>query len=61
MYWDYSSEGVLLMQYLAQKLYGELFEDLDMVAETQAYYRQFYGYELSTENARNLLDHLPPK
>jgi iron complex transport system substrate-binding protein len=61
MFWDYSSEGVLLMQYLAQKLYGELFEDLDMIAETQAYYRQFYRYELSAENARNLLDHLPPK
>lgn len=61
MFWDYSSEGVLLMQYLAQKLYGELFEDLDMIAETQAYYRQFYQYELSAGNARNLLDHLPPK
>jgi iron complex transport system substrate-binding protein len=60
MYWDYSSEGVLLMEYLAQKMYPELFADLDMVAETQAYYKQFYGYDLSAENAQRLLDHLPP-
>ncbi|MFP3156313.1 ABC transporter substrate-binding protein [Lachnospiraceae bacterium ZAX-1] len=60
MYWDYSSEGVLLMQYLAQKMYPELFEDVDMVAETQAYYERFYGYDLSAEDAQKLLDHLPP-
>jgi iron complex transport system substrate-binding protein len=60
MYWDYSSEGVLLMQFLAQKMYPELFADLDMVVETQNYYRQFYHYELSAENALRLLSHLPP-
>jgi iron complex transport system substrate-binding protein len=60
MYWDYSSEGVLLMLFLAQKLYPDRYTDLDMVAETQAYYRQFYGYELSAENAQRLLSHLPP-
>jgi iron complex transport system substrate-binding protein len=60
MFWDYSSEGVLLMEYLAQKMYPELFEDLDMVAEVQDYYRSFYGYDLSAENAQRILDHLPP-
>lgn len=60
MFWDYSSEGVLLMMYLAQKMYPDLFTDLDMVAETQEYYQTFYGYELSAENAQRLLDHLPP-
>jgi iron complex transport system substrate-binding protein len=60
MYWDYSSEGVLLMEYLAQKMYPELFADLDMVAETQEYYQTFYGYTLSAENAQRILDHLPP-
>jgi iron complex transport system substrate-binding protein len=49
------------MLYLAQKLYPDLYTDLDMVTETQAYYRQFYGYELSAENARRLLGHLPPQ
>jgi iron complex transport system substrate-binding protein len=60
MYWDYSSEGVLLMQYLAQKMYPELFTDLDMVAELKDYYQRFYGYTLSDANAQRILDHLPP-
>ncbi|MDR1509367.1 MAG: ABC transporter substrate-binding protein [Synergistaceae bacterium] len=60
MFWDYSSECVLLMQFLAKTMYPELFTDLDMVAETKAYYEKFYNYELSDENARNILSHLPP-
>jgi len=60
MFWDYSSEGVLLMQFLAQKMYPELFGDFDMVAETQRYYKRFYDFDLTTEDARRLLDHLPP-
>ncbi|AEF85396.1 iron(III) dicitrate transport ATP-binding protein FecE [Treponema primitia ZAS-2] len=61
MYWDYSSEGVLLMLFLAQKMYPDLFTELDMVAETQGYYQKFYSYSLSAENARQLLNHLPPQ
>ncbi|MDR1713063.1 MAG: ABC transporter substrate-binding protein [Coriobacteriales bacterium] len=60
MFWDYSSEGVLLMEYLAQKMYPELFADLDMVAEVQDYYETFYNYDLSAENAQRILDHLGP-
>jgi iron complex transport system substrate-binding protein len=61
MYWDYSSEGVLLMLYLAQKMYPQLFTDLDMIAETRDYYRRFYNYDLSAANAGRLLNHLPPE
>jgi iron complex transport system substrate-binding protein len=60
MYWDYSSEGVLLMQYLAQKMYPERFAGLDMIAETRAYYKRFYNYDLGAEDAERLLAHLPP-
>jgi iron complex transport system substrate-binding protein len=60
MFWDYSSECVLLMQFLAKTMYPDIFADLDMVAETKAYYKKFYSYELSDENARNILSHLPP-
>jgi iron complex transport system substrate-binding protein len=60
MYWDYSSEGVLLMEYLAQKMYPDLFADLDMVAEVQDYYKTFYGYDLSAENASRILAHMEP-
>jgi iron complex transport system substrate-binding protein len=60
MYWDYSSEGVLLMEYLAQKMYPELFTDLDMVQEVTEYYQRFYSYSLSAVDAQRILDHLPP-
>jgi len=60
MYWDYSSEGVLLMEYLAQKMYPELFSDLDMKAEVQEYYAKFYNYDLSDEDAERLLNHQAP-
>ncbi|MDR3314875.1 MAG: ABC transporter substrate-binding protein [Coriobacteriales bacterium] len=60
MYWDYSSEGVLLMEYLAQKMYPELFTDLDMVQEVTEYYQRFYGYSLSAVDAQRILDHLSP-
>ncbi|MDR0525460.1 MAG: ABC transporter substrate-binding protein [Spirochaetaceae bacterium] len=60
MYWDYSSEGVLLLLFLAQKMYPQLFADLDMAQETQKYYQEFYGYNLSGENAVRLLNHQGP-
>jgi iron complex transport system substrate-binding protein len=60
MFWDYSSECVLLMQFIAKTLYPDLFRDIDMVRETTEYYKTFYGYGLSPENARNILSHLPP-
>ncbi|MDR1965292.1 MAG: ABC transporter substrate-binding protein [Synergistaceae bacterium] len=60
MFWDYSSECVLLMQFVAKTLYPDLFGDIDLVRETKEYYKTFYGYDLSDENARNILSHLPP-
>jgi iron complex transport system substrate-binding protein len=60
MFWDYSSEGVLLMQYLAKKMYPERFRDLDMAAETRAYYKRFYNYDLDLDGAERLLRHQPP-
>ncbi|ACO80127.1 periplasmic solute-binding component of iron(III) ABC transporter [Azotobacter vinelandii CA] len=46
-YWDGSSEGVLLMLYLAKELYPQLFADLDLRREIRDYYRRFYRYALS--------------
>jgi iron complex transport system substrate-binding protein len=60
MFWDYGSENVLLMQFIAKALHPDLFADIDMVKETKDYYRTFYGYELSDENAGNILSHMPP-
>lgn len=46
-YWDGSTEGVLLMLYLAKELYPQLFPDLDLRKEFRDYYARFYRYHLN--------------
>ena len=60
MYWDYSSEGVLLMMFIAKTLHPDIFEDLDLVKEVKEFYSRFYGYELTDDQANRLLKRLPP-
>jgi iron complex transport system substrate-binding protein len=59
-YWDGGLEGVLFMQFIAKKLYPKLFEDLDLNAEVRFFYRQFYNYPLSEEQAEKMLAGLGP-
>lgn len=59
-YWDGSTEGVLLMEFLAQKLHPDLFTDLDMAKELQDYYLRFYGYRLTDDEAGKILNGLSP-
>ena len=54
-FWDGSSEGILLLQYLAQKLHPALFRDLDMRKEVRDYYARFYGYALTERELDQLL------
>jgi iron complex transport system substrate-binding protein len=61
MFWDYGSEGVLLMEYIAQKIHPDIFTDLDMVKEIKEYYKNFYGYNLTNDDAKRILLHLPPE
>ena len=59
-YWDNSSELILCLEYVAQILHPELFEDLDMVAEIQEFYSLFYDYDLTEEQATQILNHQDP-
>jgi iron complex transport system substrate-binding protein len=59
-YWDSSSEGVLLLEYMSQKLYPELFKDLDMKQEVKTYYAKFYHYKLTDDEVNKLLQGLGP-
>lgn len=59
-YWDYGSEGVLLMEYFAKTLHPDLFQDLDMTEEVKDYYSRFYGYSLTDDEAGRILRHMPP-
>ena len=60
MYWDYSSEGVLLLEYLAKLFHPDKFADLDMKKEIKEYYSKFYHYSLTDDEAERILDHLAP-
>jgi iron complex transport system substrate-binding protein len=61
MFWDYGSEGVLLMEYIATKIHPELFADIDMKAEVRRYYSSFYGLKLSDEEVERILAHRAPR
>ncbi|WP_022669332.1 ABC transporter substrate-binding protein [Desulfospira joergensenii] len=60
-YWShFSTESFLCILYLAKLFHPEKFPDLDMVEELTGYYAQFYHYDLTGDQARRILSHLPP-
>ena len=59
--WDrYSAEEALQILWAAQLFHPEQFKDLNMVEKTQAFYKKYYGYTLSKENAEQILKGLSP-
>jgi len=52
------SDSPLALQWMAKKLYPELFEDLDMDAEIKDYFQNFYGVTLSDDDLATLYN--PP-
>lgn len=58
--WDYSSENVLLLLYLAKTLHPDLFADLNLKAEIKDYFKTFYDFTLSDENVERILAHRDP-
>ncbi len=59
--WDrYSAEEALQILWAAQLFHPEKFQDVDMVEKTQAFYKKYYGYALSKENAEQILKGLSP-
>jgi len=55
-----SSEGTLLMEFIAKTLHPELFQDLNMVQEVKDYYAKFYNYTPMDDQANRILKFLPP-
>lgn len=54
--WDrYGTETALQIQWAAQKLHPALFPDLNMVQATQDFYRRFFDYPLTPEEAQKIL------
>ncbi len=58
--WDYGTEGVLFVQWLAKTLHPDLFEDLDIEAEVKWYYKEFFDYELSDDDVQRILSNQGP-
>ena len=59
--WDrYSAEEALQILWAAQLFHPEQFKDLNMVEKTQAFYKKYYSYTLSKENAEQILKGLSP-
>ncbi|MBS5450214.1 MAG: ABC transporter substrate-binding protein [Coriobacteriia bacterium] len=57
---DYCSDCFLLMEQIAKDLHPDLFEDLDMVAEVKDFFHEFYGYDLTDDEAQRVLTYQPP-
>lgn len=59
--WDrYSGEEALQVLWIAKKVNPEQFADLDMMKEVQQFYKKYYDYELSDEDATRLLNSEDP-
>lgn len=55
-FWDASSEGILLLEYMAKTIWPTLFSDLDIDKEVKDYYETFYHTVLSDYEARLLVE-----
>lgn len=60
--WDrYSGEEALQVLWAAKKLDPEVFSDLDMVAKTRDFYKKYYGFDLTEDQANLILDAKDPQ
>lgn len=53
---DKGTTTTLMLIWLATVIQPELFSDIDIVAEIQYYYQEFYEYEMTREEAQKVLD-----
>ncbi len=60
-YWShFSSESFLGILFLAKLFHPDRFAHIDLTRELKSYYAAFYHYRLSDDEARRILNHLPP-
>jgi iron complex transport system substrate-binding protein len=55
-----TAEQPLTLLWAAQHFHPDLFQDMDLAAETQAFYRDLFGTALSAAQVREILDGGPP-
>lgn len=55
--WDrYSAESALQILWAAKLIHPELFNDVNLVKETQEFYKTFLHYDLSADDAQRIID-----
>lgn len=59
-YWDMGLQKILLLMNMAKTIHPQEFASLDMVREVREFYREFYHYGLTDEEARRILDRQDP-
>jgi len=53
---DKGSTTTLLVMWMATLIHPELFSDIDMIEEIKYYYKEFYEFELTDEQAQRVID-----
>ena len=59
-YWDMGIQKILLVEYIAEILYPDYLQELDMEEELMDFYSCFYGYDLTREEAVLILSRQNP-
>jgi iron complex transport system substrate-binding protein len=59
-YWDGSTEGILLAEFIAKTLYPDRFADLDMASEVRRYFKEFYNFDFTDIGISRFLRGLTP-
>lgn len=60
--WDrYSAEEALQVLWAAKLIHPDKFDDIDMVKETKEFYKKFYDFDLTDDQAQKILDNDNPE
>ena len=60
-YWDMGIQKILLVMNMAKLLHPDLFEDLNMENEIMEFYKKFFDYDLTGQEADWILNRLSPE
>lgn len=59
-FWDSGIQKILYLVYIAKTIHPDLFEDVDMAQLVVDFYKDFFDYELTIEDAERMLRHEEP-
>ena len=60
-FWDAGIQKILYLVYIAKTIHPDLFEDVDLADMLKGFYKDFYDYELTDDEAARILNHENPE